>query len=139
MLSVPASLWNAWSLVAVRVAMGLAQGVLFPCINPMLIRLVIQISTVLLGYCHKWVIVRVVRNLGVGQCLGFCTDYFWYSLPYSRIPDTSGYCGSFSFKDTFISSKIAFTTVKSPDIMLQSVIMTLLPFPISVTISRSKE
>lgn len=38
MLSVPASLWNAWSLVAVRVAMGLAQGVLFPCINPMLIR-----------------------------------------------------------------------------------------------------
>ena len=39
-MSVPASLWSAWSLVVVRVTMGLVQGVLFPCINPMLVRLV---------------------------------------------------------------------------------------------------
>ena len=37
-------LWNvlhslsAWLLVAVRAALGLAQGVLFPCLNPMLVR-----------------------------------------------------------------------------------------------------
>ncbi len=36
--SVWTSLWNVWALVAVRVAMGLVQGVLFPSINPMLIR-----------------------------------------------------------------------------------------------------
>ena len=29
---------SAWLLVAVRAALGLAQGVLFPCINPMLVR-----------------------------------------------------------------------------------------------------
>eukprot|EP00095_Tigriopus_kingsejongensis_P004809 maker-scaffold182_size278544-snap-gene-1.27 protein:Tk04809 transcript:maker-scaffold182_size278544-snap-gene-1.27-mRNA-1 annotation:"inorganic phosphate cotransporter" len=30
--------WNVWSLVASRVVMGLVQGVLFPSINPMMIR-----------------------------------------------------------------------------------------------------